>query len=94
VGKVTGIVVAARLAARRGVAALPPELTWRSVFGVAWLGGIGFTMSIFVATLAFGSGPLLDSAKLGILAGSVVAAYVGTVTLWKLPPPLEGKSSR
>ncbi|HEY7396012.1 MAG TPA: Na+/H+ antiporter NhaA, partial [Gemmatimonadaceae bacterium] len=61
---------------------------WRSVFGVAWLGGIGFTMSIFVATLAFGDGPLLDSAKLGIFAGSVVAACVGTVTLWKVPRAL------
>jgi NhaA family Na+:H+ antiporter len=88
VGKVTGIFFAAWLAVRGRVAALPPELTWRSVFGVAWLGGIGFTMSIFVATLAFGDGPLLDSAKLGIFAGSAVAACVGTVTLWKVPRAL------
>jgi len=87
VGKVTGIFLAARLAVRYRMAALPDQVTWRSVFGVGWLGGIGFTMSIFIATLAFGNGRQLDSAKLGILAGSVVAACVGTTMLRKLPRP-------
>jgi Na+/H+ antiporter NhaA len=89
VGKVTGIFLAARLAVRNRVAALPDQVIWRSVFGVNWLGGIGFTMSLFIATLAFGHGPQLNSAKLGILAGSVVSACVGTAILRKLPRAAE-----
>jgi NhaA family Na+:H+ antiporter len=85
VGKVTGISLAARLAVRYRMAALPDQVTWRSVFGVGWLGGIGFTMSIFIATLAFGHGPQLDSAKLGILVGSIVSACIGTTMLRTLP---------
>ena len=89
VGKVTGIFLAARLAVRHRVAALPDQVTWRSIFGVGWLGGIGFTMSLFIATLAFGGGPQLDSAKIGILVGSVVSACIGTTVLRKLPRAVE-----
>ena len=89
VGKVTGIFLASRLGVRQGIAALPPQVTWRSVFGVGWLGGIGFTMSLFIATLAFGYGPQLDSAKVGILLGSVVSTCVGTTILRKLPRATE-----
>jgi Na+:H+ antiporter, NhaA family len=89
VGKVTGIFLAARFAVRQRVAALPPRVSWRSVFGVGWLGGIGFTMSLFVATLAFDYGPQRDSAKVGILMGSVVAALSGTAALRKLPRVVE-----
>jgi len=80
-GKVIGISLASRAAVRMGIAALPNQTTWRSLFAVSWLGGIGFTMSLFIATLAFGSGPLLDSAKVGILGGSLVAGSVGAMTL-------------
>ncbi len=81
VGKVIGIGLASWSAVRMGVAALPNQTTWRSLFAVSWLGGIGFTMSLFIATLAFGSGPLLDSAKVGILGGSLVAGIVGATNL-------------
>jgi NhaA family Na+:H+ antiporter len=47
--------------------------------GCGWLGGIGFTMSLFIATLAFEGTPLLESAKLGILTASAVAGIVGAV---------------
>ena len=80
-GKVIGIYLASRAAVRMGVAALPNQATWRSLFAVSWLGGIGFTMSLFIATLAFGAGALLDSAKVGILGGSLVAGVVGATTL-------------
>lgn len=80
-GKVLGIFVASWLAVRSRRAALPVGVDWNKVFGVSWLGGIGFTMSLFVATLAFGSGPLLDSAKVGILAGSLVAGATGAALL-------------
>jgi NhaA family Na+:H+ antiporter len=80
-GKVLGIFGASWIAVRSGRALLPTGVEWRRIFGVSWLGGIGFTMSLFIASLAFGSGALLDSAKVGILAGSVVAGGVGALRL-------------
>lgn len=79
-GKVIGIMLASWIMVQRG-AALPNQANWKSLFGMSWLGGIGFTMSLFVATLAFGEGPLLNSAKLGILAASLVAGVVGAIVL-------------
>jgi len=56
---------------------------WRHVHGGAWLGGIGFTMSLFVADLAFGEASL-ELAKIGILAASVIAGVGGYVVLWRI----------
>ncbi len=78
-GKPIGITLLAWLATRLRLAALPPDVSWRALHAVSWLGGIGFTMSLFVAALAYGSGPLLDSAKVGILGASVLAGVVGWV---------------
>ena len=64
-------------AVRPNLAALPGRVQWRALWGCAWVGGIGFTMSLFIANLAFEGTLLLDSAKAGILAGSVVAGAVG-----------------
>ena len=61
------------------VAALPDGVNWTALHGCAWLGGIGFTMSLFIATLAFGETALLDSAKVGILSGSIVSGIIGGV---------------
>ncbi|HEX2224134.1 MAG TPA: Na+/H+ antiporter NhaA, partial [Thermoanaerobaculia bacterium] len=73
-GKPLGITLFSWAAVRFGWAALPREVTWRQVHGVAWLGGIGFTMSLFVAGLAFPGAPaLLTAAKIGILSASLVA---------------------
>jgi NhaA family Na+:H+ antiporter len=81
-GKPVGITLASWLAVKAGLAALPKGVDWKAIHGVSWLGGIGFTMSLFVATLAFGEGsPLLDSAKIGILSASALAAIVGWVLL-------------
>ena len=81
-GKPIGITLASWLAIRSGVAVLPPRTTWPLIHGAAWLGGIGFTVSLFVAVLAFGSTPdQLYAAKLGILAGSTVAGGVGAFLL-------------
>ncbi len=77
-GKPIGIALFAWLATRVGVATLPAGAGWRSLVGVSCLGGIGFTMSIFIASLAFpGSASLLDSAKVGILAASIAAGLLG-----------------
>ena len=81
-GKPIGITLFAWLATRVGVAALPSGTTWRALVGVSCLGGIGFTMSIFIASLAFPeSAALLDSAKLGILAASLTAGLAGWALL-------------
>ena len=80
-GKSVGITLFSWLAVRAGLAALPNGVTWRLVFGAAWLGGIGFTMSLFIAGLAFGASPLLNAAKIGILAASSLAGVVGYTIL-------------
>ncbi len=81
VGKPIGVMGMAFLAVKTGLAALPAGVTWRHILGVSFLTGIGFTMSIFIANLAFGAGPLLDSAKVGILAASVISGALGAIVL-------------
>lgn len=77
VGKQIGITLGAWLVVRLGLASLPDGVTWRHIYGIAWLGGIGFTMSLFIADLAFGGSTSLPLAKIGILAASMVAGAVG-----------------
>lgn len=80
-GKQVGITLFAWLAVRSGLAALPEGVTWRQVYGVAWLGGIGFTMSLFITGLAFGEGTLATQAKVGVLVASAVAGAAGWLVL-------------
>lgn len=85
-GKPLGITLFSWAAVRMGVATLPSRVTWRMVHGAAWLGGIGFTMSLFVAGLAFPDMPaLLAAAKLGILAASLGAGICGWILLRRAP---------
>ena len=88
-GKPLGITLFAWLAVRLRLATLPAGVGWRGIHGATWLGGIGFTMSLFVASLAFGGLPLLDAAKVGVLAASFGAAVVGSTLLLggRLAPP-------
>lgn len=79
VGKPLGITAASLAAVRLRLASLPDHVSWTALHGCAWLGGIGFTMSLFIAALAFDGTPLLDSAKVGILSASIVAGIVGGV---------------
>ncbi len=81
VGKTLGIAGAAWLAARLGVARLPEGANMKMVIGIATVAGIGFTVSLFVAELAYDPGSLQDAAKIGVLAASAVAAVIGSVTL-------------
>ena len=81
IGKPLGITGAAWAAVRWRKATLPSGVNWMTLHGCAWLGGIGFTMSLFIATLAFNGTGVLDAAKLGILGGSVCAAIVGAIIL-------------
>jgi Na+:H+ antiporter, NhaA family len=81
VGKPIGISLFAWLAAKAKVATQPNAVSWAQIFGGSWLCGIGFTMSLFIATLAFGEGALLDLSKIGTLAASVAAATCGSLFL-------------
>jgi NhaA family Na+:H+ antiporter len=81
-GKPLGITLFAWVAVRLGLAAQPAQASWAALHGVSWLGGIGFTMSLFIAGLAFRTPetePLLTAAKLGILVASTVAGVMGYI---------------
>jgi Na+:H+ antiporter, NhaA family len=77
IGKPVGIMLASWLAVRTGLSRLPAATNWSQMFGVACLGGIGFTMSIFVANLAFQPGAMLDAAKVAVMGSSIVAGAIG-----------------
>ncbi|MBW3641023.1 MAG: Na+/H+ antiporter NhaA [Actinobacteria bacterium] len=81
VGKTAGIGGAALLARRLGIGALPAGVQTRHVWGLAALGGIGFTVSLFVADLAYDAASLTDQAKVGIFAGSLISAVIGSLIL-------------
>jgi NhaA family Na+:H+ antiporter len=80
-GKQIGILATSWAAVKAGVASLPRGVTWRMMYGVALLGGIGFTMSLFIGTLAFQSDALLTEAKIGVFGGSLLAAIAGYLVL-------------
>jgi len=77
VGKPLGVIGASWLAVRSGICRLPTAVTWSGVFLVGLLAGIGFTMSIFIAALAFNDPHLLNAAKAGVLVASSVAGIAG-----------------
>lgn len=83
-GKPIGILTFSWLAVRSGIALRPPELSWRLLAGGGLLAGIGFTMALFIANLAFGKS-LIDEAKLGILLASVFSAGTGLALLRWVP---------
>lgn len=94
VGKPVGVLGASWLAVRMGWASLPQGAGWGAMAGVSLLAGIGFTMSLFIGTLAFEGSTLLDEAKLGILAASVVAAVAGLAILMRAGPSESKKDAR
>lgn len=108
VGKQVGILGACWLAVKSGLAELPHGVRWLQLWGVTWLAGIGFTMSLFIAGLAFPIGhdaghgateaeahiaDMLAGAKLGILTASVLAGIIGTLLLIRVSPILEEKQT-
>ena len=80
-GKPIGITLASHLAVRSGAGELPEGVAWRHIHGAAWLGGIGFTMSLFIGGLAFTNVAMLDTAKLAVLCASTLAGVVGYLLL-------------
>ena len=81
VGKTLGIGTMTWLAVRTGLGRLPDGVGARTAFGVAALGGVGFTVSLFIAPLAYPDAGLADSAKIGVLGGSAVSAILGAAIL-------------
>ena len=85
IGKPLGICVASWLAVKTGLATLPEGVSWRHMIGTAFLAGIGFTMALFISSLAFQGTDLESEAKLGILLASLLAAAIGTAILLAAP---------
>ena len=81
IGKPLGVALFSFLAVKTGIAVLPAEVRWSHIIGAGMLGGIGFTMSLFVSGLSFVSPELLNYSKLGILLGSVLSAAAGLLFL-------------
>jgi NhaA family Na+:H+ antiporter len=90
VGKPLGITLFSWLAVRLRLADLPQGASWRHVIGIGALGGIGFTMALFIAALAFGEGESLEAAKVGVLAGSLVSGTVGWLLLRRRTAAVKG----
>jgi NhaA family Na+:H+ antiporter len=85
IGKPVGVVLISFIAVKAGIASLPKGVSWGVLAGGGFLAGIGFTMALFIASLAL-AGDALDVAKVGILFASAVAAICGMVTLLVLLP--------
>jgi Na+:H+ antiporter, NhaA family len=83
VGKFVGVLVFCWVAVKLKVAALPHDVNWKQIIGVALLAGIGFTMSLFITTLAFKDHQLVTDAKLGIFMASILSGAVGYFVLKK-----------
>jgi NhaA family Na+:H+ antiporter len=81
-GKLIGVTLLSWLGVKLKIAVLPDDINFLQITGIAILAGVGFTMSIFIANLAFSSNLIfIDSAKVGILIGSVVSGIVGYLVL-------------
>jgi NhaA family Na+:H+ antiporter len=82
IGKFVGISLFSWFAVLLGLARLPSGVQWKHLLGAAWLGGIGFTMSLFIAQLASANPAIIEQAKLGILVGSAISAAIGLIWLF------------
>ena len=89
-GKPLGIWLFSLLATSLGLAALPQDVKWKDIVGAGLLGGIGFTMSIFITLLAFDKVDIINNSKIAILLASLVAGVTGFVWLWITLPGKDG----
>jgi Na+:H+ antiporter, NhaA family len=92
-GKCSGVLSACWLVTRLGWASFPGDMQWKHLYGLSVLAGMGFTMSLFITTLTYGSADLITHAKMGILAASLLAGIVGYVLLKKSLPPAQPEAS-
>jgi NhaA family Na+:H+ antiporter len=81
IGKFAGIFLTSLVAVKAGIANLSPGLNWRHILGISLLGGIGFTMSIFITNLAFSDSEVIIASKMSVLLASFFAAFIGLIIL-------------
>ncbi|MDV7340497.1 Na+/H+ antiporter NhaA [Terasakiella sp. A23] len=81
VGKQIGVFSFSWIAVKIGICRLPRGVNWMQVYGVACLTGIGFTMSLFIGTLAFETSEQLNAVRLGVIMGSILSTFVGVIVL-------------
>jgi NhaA family Na+:H+ antiporter len=81
IGKPLGISLFSFIAVKTGISNLPADISWKNIIGTGFLGGIGFTMSIFITLLAFKDLALIDNTKIAILISSLIAAVTGFIVL-------------
>ena len=86
-GKPLGVIFLCAVAARLGICSLPPELRWSHIVGAGVLGGIGYTMSIFITNLAFADAALVNASKIAIVLASLTAGILGFLWLRFVAPP-------
>jgi len=94
VGKQLGVMSATWLSVRAGICRLPDGVTWHHIYGVACLTGIGFTMSLFIGTLAFDTQEQLNAVRLGVLVASACSALAGVLVLRAALAGKESSTSR
>ena len=85
-GKQVGVFIATWIGVKSGVARLPENVTWRHVYGVACLTGVGFTMSLFIGSLAFEAADEMNAVRLGVVLGSILSGLFGYVLLKSAAP--------
>jgi NhaA family Na+:H+ antiporter len=90
IGKPLGILLSVGAFVASGLGRLPDGTTWRHMIGVASLAGIGFTMSLFIGSLAFESSEALNDVRAGVMVASVIATTIGLAILWTAPPHQSG----
>jgi len=93
IGKPLGIGVAAWLALKVKLAVLPAETNFGHIVGVGLLGGIGFTVSLFISDLAFTDQALVDNAKIAVLVASIAASTIGAAVLIKAGSPTQAQTA-
>ena len=81
IGKPLGIVLFSLIAVGLGISIMPPDLKWKNIIGIGILGGIGFTMSIFITLIAFDNQSIVNHSKIAILLASLIAGIVGFIWL-------------
>ena len=94
IGKPVGITLAVALMVGLGLASLPRGVNWRYMFGVSCIAGIGFTMSLFIGSLAFASPADMAQVRSGVIAGSLISIIVGLAIMWPGRPEITDGATR
>lgn len=94
IGKQIGVTLATWLAVKFNFGELPESMNFKQVYAASWLAGIGFTMSLFIVNLGFDDERLIDTAKIGVLGGSLIAGVCGIGLLWYFTRDNDGEANQ